>query len=746
MKKIYKFITAGVLFITSTASSQCIQPTQYPSGTVTIANTGTTTVTTCNFGGEYSVNSFTATGSYVFNGTGGVGNFLTITDNLNVPLASGYAPLGFVIPSVGLYRIHVSTNNLCGTDGSCHTISVSSDVFCASTAQYPSGTINVLNPGTTTVTTCNFGGEYSVNSFSATGIYTITATGGTGNYLTIKNTAGTVVYASGVSPVSFNATTVGLYRIHIATTAPPACGTDVTCHEVTIASGTTAVIVAPANDVCSSAITLAIPSTTAGTTVNATLESPAPPTCSTTLSQPGVWYKVVGNGNAFGADLCTTSTWDSKIFVYTGVCGTWSCVTGNDDNGPLCSGASASATWCSVPATDYYILVTGYSSASAFDIALTQTVVSQPTVVVTASSSSLCAGSSSTLTAGGASTYSWTSIASTASIVVTPSTTSVYTVTGTSTVACTTPNVKTFTITVNPIPTVSVTSGAICSGTSYTIIPSGASTYTYSSGSAVVTPTTNSSYSITGTSSLGCASSNTAVSSVTVNALPSVSVNSGAICSGNSFTMIATGSGSVSYSSGSPIVNPGSSTDYTVTLTNTITTCSNTAISSVTVNANPLVSSSTSNSLICLGESAVLTASTSATSYTWNTGSTTMSVSVSPTVTSTYTVNVSNAAACVSSSTVMVTVNACVGINEAIASLISVYPNPNNGILNINLTAELAKNASLEIYDALGKLVVKHSLENELNTLNISTLTNGVYIFKVLNNSSLAKIGKLVKQ
>jgi hypothetical protein len=244
---------------------------------------------------------------------------------------------------------------------------------------------------------------------------------------------------------------------------------------------------------------------------------------------------------------------------------------------------------------------------------------------------------------------------------------------------CTSPSRTAVMVTVNSTPTISATSGAICAGKSYTIVASGASTYTYASGSAVVTPTANTSYSVTGTSSLGCVGSNT-------------------------------------------------------------------AISSVTVNANPIVSASTSNTLICSGESVALTASTTATSYTWNTGATTMSVSVSPTVTSTYTVNVSNAAACVSSSTVMVTVNACVGINEAVASLISVYPNPNNGILNINLTAELAKNASLEIYDALGKLVAKQTLANESNTLNISALTNGVYTFKVLNNSNLVKIGKLIKQ
>jgi hypothetical protein len=245
---------------------------------------------------------------------------------------------------------------------------------------------------------------------------------------------------------------------------------------------------------------------------------------------------------------------------------------------------------------------------------------------------------------------------------------------------CTSVSRTSVTVTVGSIPTISVTSGAICAGSSYTMVASGANTYTYTGGSAVVTPTANTSYSVTGTSTLGCAASNTAVSSVTVNAV------------------------------------------------------------------SPSVTASTSNSIICSGESVVLTASTSATSYTWNTGATTMSVSVSPIVTSTYTVNVSNGTACIATSTIMVTVNACTGINEVYANSISVYPNPTSGMVNVILTSELLKNSTLEVYDALGKLVVKQVLINELNTINISNLNNGIYTFKVLNNSNIVKIGKIVKQ
>lgn len=813
MKKMYKFLSFGALFLSSSIWAQCISGGSW--GGATVASTGTTVLTTCAYGGvDYSPATITAPGSYIFNSTGGAGNYITITNASNLVLAHGWAPLGYVVPTAGVYRVHLATNSSCGSDATCHTISVAARGFCTSTSQYPFGTvaINPTSGATTTITTFNYAGEYSVNNFSSTGIYTITATGGAGNYLTVKNAAGTVVYASGTSPLSFNVPAIGLYYIHIATTAPPACGTDSDDHTVLVtAPGAIVAPVAPPNDLCANAITLAIPSTTAGTTVNATLETPAPPTCLTPLSQPGVWYKVVGNGNQLGAGLCATA-WDSKLFVYQGSCGTWTCVTSNDDAGPLCSGSSASVQWCSVPGVNYFILATGFSSASAFNIAITQTVVAQPTVVVTASSSTICVGTSATLTATGATTYSWTgSLGTTAAITVTPSATTIYTVTGTG-ATCSTPNVKTFTITTNASPSITVNSGticsgssftmapsggttytytggsavvspttnatytvtsanvagcigsavstvtvnarpvvsllaggAICSGASYTMVASGATTYTYSSGSAVVSPTATTTYSVTGTNTLGCVSSNTATTTVTITAGPSLTVNSGAICPGGSFTMTPTGGTTYTYTGGSAVVSPTSNATYTVSSTN-VAGCIGSAVSTVTVNANPSVTALASNTLICVGNSAVLTASTTATSYAWNTGATTMSISVSPTVTTTYTVNVTDVTTCSSSAVVTVNVSTCTGINEQVAYNVNVYPNPTTGVLNITLTSELTKNSTLEIYDAIGKLIVTEVLSNELNTFNLSNLSNGIYTFKVLNNANMVKLGKLIKQ
>ncbi|MDI9342698.1 MAG: choice-of-anchor Q domain-containing protein, partial [Sediminibacterium sp.] len=97
------------------------------------------------------------------------------------------------------------------------------------------------------------------------------------------------------------------------------------------------------------------------------------------------------------------------------------------------------------------------------------------------------------------------------------------------------------TVVVNPLPVISVNSGSICSGNAFTIVPTGASTYTIQGGNNVVSPLTNSTYTVSGTSAAGCISSGFVTSSVTVNALPVISVNSGSICSGNTFTIVPTG-------------------------------------------------------------------------------------------------------------------------------------------------------------------------------------------------------------
>ncbi|MBA2613817.1 MAG: T9SS type A sorting domain-containing protein [Bacteroidetes bacterium] len=144
-----------------------------------------------------------------------------------------------------------------------------------------------------------------------------------------------------------------------------------------------------------------------------------------------------------------------------------------------------------------------------------------------------------------------------------------YTVGGTNANGCLA--ITSINISLNAAPIISVNSGTICSGNSFTIIPSGASTYTYSSGTAIVSPTTASSYSVTGTGVNGCITAMPAIVNVTVNSLPIISAttNNSIICTTQSATLTSGGANTYTWSNASNgnsiIISPTVNTTYTVT-------------------------------------------------------------------------------------------------------------------------------------------------------------------------------------
>lgn len=227
------------------------------------------------------------------------------------------------------------------------------------------------------------------------------------------------------------------------------------------------------------------------------------------------------------------------------------------------------------------------------------------TLSLTPTSATVCSGVSTTLTASGNSTYSWspsTGLNQTtgASVEATPTSTTTYTVTGTDANGCV--QAKTTTITVNSLPTVSISpsSATICNGQSTGLTAAGAISYSWSpstglnqttGASVTASPTSTITYTVTGTSTAGC--TNTATVTVTVNSVPSVSVTPvGTTACANANTNL-TASGATTYtwnpttalsaSTGSSVTaNPASSISYTVTGYNG--SCSDTAIASITVN------------------------------------------------------------------------------------------------------------------------------------------------------------------
>ena len=663
--KYLKFLIALFLFVPSLAFSQCNNVFSWGSAVAPSVVNATATIichyaeewgpwSSCLSGNAYRVTSTIAT------------DFITVRSGSSggPVVAKGVQPLSFSPSTSGTLYIHINANSNCLTQQSCRDITMQLLAPCLHASAW--GSAVAPTSGTPiTVTTCAYGGEYTtITGAAALATYTTASSVGTDHFTIRSGSSNGPVVAVGQSPITWTALSGGTYYQHCSSSA--GCAINSVCRTITIlcqSCFTPPPPTPPANDLCANATALAIPSTTAGTTVNATVESPAPPTCVTSYSQPGVWYTVVGNGNQLSASLCNT-VWDSKIFVYTGICGTFTCVTGNDDMGPVCPvSASASVKWCSTLNTTYRILVTGYSSTSAFTLDIATVVV--PTPVVTPATVSICAGASTTLVASGSSTYTWNpGNLSGASQALTPATTTTYTVTGTdATTTCS--KTATATVTVNPSPVVTTTATAtsICIGASTTITASGAATYTWmpgnlTGGSVTVSPTSTTTYTVTGTNAQGCTNTSTRI--ITVNPLPVVTAtsSSAAVCAGGSVTL--TGGGATSYVWNNNVVNavsfvPTATATYMVTGTDA-NGCVNTAMTTVTVNPLPTVTATSSSAAVCAGGNVTLTGG-GASTYSWD-NNVTDAVSFVPTATTTYMVTGTDANGCVNTAMVTVTVNA----------------------------------------------------------------------------------------
>ena len=85
-------------------------------------------------------------------------------------------------------------------------------------------------------------------------------------------------------------------------------------------------------------------------------------------------------------------------------------------------------------------------------------------------------------------------------------------------------------------------------------------------------------------------------------------------------------------------------------------------------------------------------------------------------------------------------------IPESAGNFFSIYPNPANDVINIQLNGNINfSQANLIIYNSLGK-IVHHSIikdENELHKINLHNLASGIYICSVIINGEVNYMGKL---
>lgn len=326
------------------------------------------------------------------------------------------------------------------------------------------------------------------------------------------------------------------------------------------------------------------------------------------------------------------------------------------------------------PASTTTYEVIGTSAGCADTVNVTVSVTAYDVLTVSADAT-ICAGQSTNLSVTGAANVVWSpndgslnNVTSTTPT-ATPANTTQYTVISTS--AC--PDTAQVNVTVNPQDVITASGTAtICEGQSANLSVTGSANVTWSpagsldnanSTTPVATPVTTTTYTVT---SNGVCPDQDQVT-ITVNPQEAITIsNNETICEGESVTLSASGVASVTWgpndgslddvNSLNPVATPVTTTTYTVTSNGA---CPDQAQVTITVDQAPTATVSADTTIIA-GESIVLSAG-GGTTYSWDpatslSDATIATPTASPGNTTTYTVTVANAAGCIDTASVTVTV------------------------------------------------------------------------------------------
>jgi hypothetical protein len=83
--------------------------------------------------------------------------------------------------------------------------------------------------------------------------------------------------------------------------------------------------------------------------------------------------------------------------------------------------------------------------------------------------------------------------------------------------------------------------------------------------------------------------------------------------------------------------------------------------------------------------------------------------------------------------------------SSMISNTFKIYPNPANDVMTINYDGLTETNASIEITNAVGQIILKQDVANEtLKNITVSNLSNGIYFVQLKQNGKSIATKKLV--
>lgn len=420
---------------------------------------------------------------------------------------------------------------------------------------------------------------------------------------------------------------------------------------------------------------------------------------------------------------------------------------------PTLSGTTGTSVTATPANTTTYTVIGSESNGCSSSASVTVTVNPNPVLSFNQSPAALCGPQTASIYVSGADTYNWVTDPTITqnfgdSILINPTTSTVYSVTGTiTTTGCATST--NYTVSILPLPQVNLGSViSVCDGNTVILnAGNGFVTYAWNTGDTMQSISTDSAgiYSVIVTDANGC--SGTDDVAVVINPNPVVNLGNNVTSCSNQTVTLNAGNGFVSYdwSNGATTqtINPTNTGNYIVNVLDN-NGCVGTDTVFVTINQAPIINLG-ADTTICLN-GRITYFFPGYTSTVWSTGETTTSiVLIGDSLNlgaNTISLTVTDANTCTGTDEIVITVSECVGVEETVFSDgINLYPNPSRNFVNINVNKELSGDVMLMVYDQNGKLVYQNNTNSNGNfnhVINVEQYKAGIYTIQLVNGNQSA--------
>jgi len=273
--------------------------------------------------------------------------------------------------------------------------------------------------------------------------------------------------------------------------------------------------------------------------------------------------------------------------------------------------------------------------------------------------------------------------------------------------------------------------------------------------------------SVNYTDANGCKASSATNHSVTINALPIVSVNTTgktSYCQGESIntqlTVLPSGATSYQWQQNSSDINGETNDTYTAISSGIFSViafnaegCSSAGSLEIVVNALPVIDIAPGVDTIKIktNEQHTFDAGTGFASYLWNNGTSDQTLAVDGAAFNpgnyTFWAEVTNTSGCVTRDTAILNVSWPTAINTEKDWSVSIFPNPASGEFKLNITGVRAEKVEIIILNSTGMIIYKKEYQTNNGELhepiNLNMVSKGVYLIKI-NDKKLIVTKKII--